>query len=91
MYWKFHPIHSTGTFNLVSNATELRAYSAGLNMLISSCDVVGEVGLRKHHPRSATPATFGLRTVSVSWGSLRRTGADETLMPLCHVSFVVQE
>jgi hypothetical protein len=52
---------------------------------------VGEVGLRNHHPRSATPATFGLRTVSVSWGSLRRTGADETLMPLCHVSFVVQE
>jgi hypothetical protein len=43
---------------------------------------VGEVGLRKHHPRSATPATFGLCTVSVSWGSLRCTGANETLMSL---------
>jgi hypothetical protein len=39
IYYKFHPIHSTGTFN----ATELWAYSAGLNMLISSCDVLGVV------------------------------------------------
>jgi hypothetical protein len=43
---------------------------------------VGEVGLRKHHPRSATPATFGLGTVLVSRGSFRCTGANETLMPL---------
>jgi hypothetical protein len=45
------------------------------------------VGLRKHHPRSATPATFGLCTVSVSWGSLRRTNADETLMPFVPCEF----
>jgi hypothetical protein len=48
---------------------------------------VGEVGLRKHHPRSATPATFGLCTASVSWGSLRCTGANETLMQLMLCEF----
>jgi hypothetical protein len=48
---------------------------------------VGEAGLRKHHPRSATPATFGLCTASVSWGSLRCTGANETLMSLMLCEF----
>jgi hypothetical protein len=42
---------------------------------------VGEVGLRKHHPRPDALATFGLGTVSVSRGSFRCTGANETLMP----------
>jgi hypothetical protein len=48
---------------------------------------VGEVGLRKHHPPSATLATFGLSTASVSWGSLRCTGANKTLMPLMPCKF----
>jgi hypothetical protein len=52
---------------------------------------VGEVGLRKHHPRSATPATFGLCTASVSWGSLRCTGANETLMTLMPCEFCCAE
>jgi hypothetical protein len=48
---------------------------------------VGEVGLRKHHPRPATLATFGLRTASVLWGNLRCTGANKTLMPLMPCEF----
>jgi hypothetical protein len=59
--------------SIVSRSTTLRS--------------VGEVGLRRHHPRSATPATFGLCTVSVSWVSLRCTGANETLMPLVPCEF----
>jgi hypothetical protein len=38
---------------------------------------VGEVGLRKPHPRPATLATFGPRTASVSWRNLRCTGANK--------------
>jgi hypothetical protein len=52
---------------------------------------VGEVGLRKHHPRSVTLATFGLYTVSVSWGSLRYTGTNKTLMPLMPCEFCCAE
>jgi hypothetical protein len=48
---------------------------------------VGEVGLRKHHPRPATLATFGLRTASVSWGNFRCTGSNKTLMPLMPCEF----
>jgi hypothetical protein len=37
---------------------------------------VGEVGLRKPHPRPATLTTFGPRTASVSQRNLRGTGVN---------------
>jgi hypothetical protein len=59
---------------------------SNLNPLITMLlDTVGEVGLRKHHPRPATleTATFGLRTASVSWGNLRCMGANKNANAAC--------
>jgi hypothetical protein len=72
---------------IVPSMEEGRSASVATVILELHAVFVGEVGLRKHHPRSATLATFGLSTASVSWGSLHCTGANKTLMPLMPCKF----
>jgi hypothetical protein len=58
---------------VIPRRVEVVAQSCGVRALNAWTCVqdVGEVGLRKPHPRSATLTAFGQHMASVSWRNLR--------------------